>query len=745
MENYIDFLDKYIISIPPIQRDYVQGLDKNSEKRDAFIKNIFTKLLKGESLNLRFIYGTSYNNSEGDKPYFTPIDGQQRITTLVLTIWLVTRCLEKQGKTFSNPVKAMNYSTRNSTKLFINHLLNSEYPDLKEGEKLSDWYRNVPNWFAKSWENDPSITAMLEILDKLDDEFRKYTPEKQEQLAKKLTEGSSIIFDFLDMEKYGFTEDLYVKMNARGKHLTEFENWKAEFYGFLKERYGSDKAEEFSNLVEGNWTNLYWNYAISEWKEDDKEYPRIDEYFMRFYSFITEMLYLTHTDLEKLAKEKEIDVSEVSAEDPDNNFEVIYNKEENIDLLFNAINAFCQIQTKHKEIKNYFEDLLIPKFNPQKIYDKRVSIFTENVSLFDILIKGGTVTLAYKALLYALIKRIIAFPGESIDDTINYIRVIWGVILSYNQRLAKTLTLDFNFRVENMKEVNEAVDEINKKDVFTALQTSRLSILKDEQEKSKYRELEKYDAVCVFSNLSELKGVFRNVWHLLDNNPSQDAVDKMLKFLNEKDDSKVTRLVSCGFNGAHPKSGSYHFFGVAGHWDYVLSADYGSNKTKQASVLEDVIDGKGQPKQYSSDTFEYYYLKYPEFRNSSISWKDERKNYFYIESPFKVWALAKISSSPMGGYNCCPYAYTVVVKSERTKDLGLGQYSWWSNHGTFWSDKLGFQMECVENGWKFTIFDKELWEQYPKASLFSAFIDSVIPDAPEKDRIETAVEFLKRF
>lgn len=748
-ENYMNFLEKYVLSIPPIQRDYVQGSDVNREKRDKFIDAILERLKEGIPLNLRFIYGSSYSDGKDGKPYFTPVDGQQRLTTLVLTIWLVTRYMEKKDPTllYSLPIKEMNYSTRTSAKDFLNNLLATPYPSLEEGEKISDWVRKVPAWYVKSWEKDPSVEAMLDFLDKVDEKFKKFSDGDKQEIVKNLydPEKELIIFDFLDMDEYKFNEDLYVKMNARGKHLTDFENWKAEFFGFLKSAYGESKANEFSALIEGDWTNLFWLYAVGDKDLDveSDEYPRIDEYFMRFYDFITEMLYLSDSDLKAKAKQWEVDITKVADIDPDNKFDVIYKNPKNLEFLFNALNAFYLLATKNnvkdkKNIANLFEDLLLPSFDPSEPYDPKVNIMGE-VNLFENLINGKEVILAHRILLYLLIKRLIDFSVEPKDERLKYLRTSWGLLLRYNQRIARSLSVDYNLRAEDIREINQAVDEFNKIDVFAALKVTVSNLLADERKKAELESKGKYDAVCLFSNLPELRGVFRNFWNILENNTWEGACKKMIDFLNENDESKVMDLIECGFDGAHPHSGNYHFYGVKGHWDYVLSANYDSNKQNLPNILEEKIDGTASPQSYGADTFQYYFLKYEEFRNSSPN------NYFYIESPFKVWALKRISASPRGGYNSCPYAFTVVKKSEKSTELKLEQWSYWSSHGSFWSKSLGFEMECVEKGWLFKIHDQVLWDAYPGASKFTQYVNQIIPDEEGKDRIETALDFLKKF
>ena len=79
----IEFLKKNIISIPKIQRDYIQGQNspRNNAVKEEFLKDIKQKFENDLEMNMDFIYGTLNNN------IFTPLDGQQRLTTLFLLHW----------------------------------------------------------------------------------------------------------------------------------------------------------------------------------------------------------------------------------------------------------------------------------------------------------------------------------------------------------------------------------------------------------------------------------------------------------------------------------------------------------------------------------------------------------------------------------------------------------------------------------------------------------------------------------
>ena len=69
-------------------------------------------------------------------------------------------------------------------------------------------------------------------------------------------------------------------MNARGKLLSSFENFKASFQKRVnEEKWDSDKGftDTFALKVDSEWTDLFWTH---------KKNNRIDEAFMRFISTI---------------------------------------------------------------------------------------------------------------------------------------------------------------------------------------------------------------------------------------------------------------------------------------------------------------------------------------------------------------------------------------------------------------------------------------------------------------------------
>ncbi len=79
----------------------------------------------------------------------------------------------------------------------------------------------------------------------------------------------------------GLTDDLYIKMNSRGKPLTAFENFKAHFEDMLTTAHPKEKIKYFADKVDTAWSDTLWPYRGEDNLIDDK--------FMRYFRFVTEV------------------------------------------------------------------------------------------------------------------------------------------------------------------------------------------------------------------------------------------------------------------------------------------------------------------------------------------------------------------------------------------------------------------------------------------------------------------------
>jgi hypothetical protein len=287
-QNYTfwELINEFHIEIPIIQRDYAQGRKGNKTEniRLEFVKVLRDALLpNANKLHLNFVYGKVSNDR------FVPLDGQQRLTTLFLLHWYLAKMTGGDKTILTN----FSYQTRPSSKDFCQALIN-EPLTLFEDKKLSEAIKDT-SWFFNYWEKDPTVTAMLNMLDTIQLALKKDSKEDLAQYWNILTEEKQIHFEFLDLEKFNLTDELYVKMNARGKELSPFENFKAWLMEFVEnpenkiiiseENKENKENKDWKDKLDTTWANLFWN------NKGDGIFT-IDQAYMNFFRNVFQILYV---------------------------------------------------------------------------------------------------------------------------------------------------------------------------------------------------------------------------------------------------------------------------------------------------------------------------------------------------------------------------------------------------------------------------------------------------------------------
>jgi len=262
------------IEIPIIQRDYAQGRKKVINIRDQFVNTLFDHLIKEEPLHLDFIYGNILSSQEK----FIPLDGQQRLTTLFLLHWFTSK-FENKFASFLEIIRDENgsrftYETRQSSREFCDALVNNSF-NLDNDETISEQLRNF-NWYFESWDNDPTVASMLVMLDTI----QKIHKERDlPELFEKLIGANELItFQFIELADHGLTDDLYIKMNARGKPLTDFENFKAKFEKILQDNPVWEKGKflkVYHEKMDKSWTDFMWKYRDPKSNTFDKAFMNL--------------------------------------------------------------------------------------------------------------------------------------------------------------------------------------------------------------------------------------------------------------------------------------------------------------------------------------------------------------------------------------------------------------------------------------------------------------------------------------
>lgn len=80
-----------------------------------------------------------------------------------------------------------------------------------------------------------------------------------------LVNRKNIVFYLLILENFGLSDDLYIKMNARGRLLTPFENFKAEIQDkAIKENWESSKEEKEKYLSSASISSTFAREQVKE-------------------------------------------------------------------------------------------------------------------------------------------------------------------------------------------------------------------------------------------------------------------------------------------------------------------------------------------------------------------------------------------------------------------------------------------------------------------------------------------------
>lgn len=276
--NFSELLERHgRIRVPLIQRDYAQGRIDQTEVREEFLLALEGALLlppesKELPLNLDFIYGSV----EGESPSsFQPLDGQQRLTTLFLLHWYLAwrdECsVAFRDLCSDGTVSKFSYQVRPSCKEFFDALVlftPSETPD--HVRQVSAMLQDQ-SWYFRSWRLDPTIQSTLVMLDAIHSRF-----QSKFGLYSRLTNTAqpAITFQLLDLRNFGLSDDLYIKMNARGKPLTPFETFKARYEKILRELFpngtqlidGQDVSipDYFARRMDTRWADFFWPHRDTE-------------------------------------------------------------------------------------------------------------------------------------------------------------------------------------------------------------------------------------------------------------------------------------------------------------------------------------------------------------------------------------------------------------------------------------------------------------------------------------------------
>lgn len=662
-EKSNEFLDKYKIEIPIIQRDYVQGADLWKSKRDAFVDRLLKALSSGEQIILDFIYGTTSNSEK----FFIPLDGQQRLTTLNLLGWVLIQH-ELSSEDISDEYRAklsdwrkilgLKYETRASSTEFCDHLFGTDvpfYPMLSTAVKNCIWY-------AERWDYDPTIVAMLQMIDAISTKLSTLANSFD---ISKMTElfftDSPIRFEVQNISKNTGIDDLYIKINARGKQLTDFEHFKVKFISLLAEKHPHSKynglsyKDYFEQRIENEWCNLLWNYAIADYDDKATAYPRIDEYFMRLFNIVTD--YIWQYKLHKECKNEEIE-SAIA----------VYAHRSAVEQLFRVLDAMLTIAHTQQDkspkdaIDSFFNKLLfstLEEKNDTIKTEQRVNIFaekSEHINLFKTLICEVNMEIRRALLFLGIVEYVHKYGVSDHDRLQEFVRVWWAfIMLTKRQRLAEGYAVRANINLkDDGKEFVDALRQLlTSPDVY---QCTGLPTVQHLTNRQFYNVPNRY--------VNDVIPLLNHPWFLYDIHMLNDVLSDakfaagkvydsfFCEFVAKANTERITKLIDGGYVGTKVKNNSVTY-GIIRNWSYIFTDDRSSTATAICNVIR---NAPAQPISGANQELTQFVHDYCDKLNAHAN----QFAAFIIDSPYQVFSVEKSRGFSKKGYRTEPYAFMVA-------------------------------------------------------------------------------------
>lgn len=475
--TFMDIISQHRVEIPVIQRDYAQGRKSNRVDpiRKKFVKELIESIKdNSEPMHLDFIYGridsknqklifeknkeaienillavkgyadqcnidfdpkinipNTINESNNSK--FIPLDGQQRLTTLYLLHWYILKRIKFENKEkILFQLKGFSYKTRNSTKEFCEFLIKTASHLDFENDKPISKVITESLAFLDIWEKDPSVQGMLTMLDEIDTLLKQEDDASFSAYWKNLENGRRLTFDFLDLDEYEQTDELYVKMNARGKQLTDFEHFKSWLHEYIKSNKLKILEEKWSDCIDTKWLDLFWkNKPENIFNVDATIYNCIKSINLYEYIAITKKELSVEDEQNETIINRDL-IRKINEKNEDKNFISIAEYEESgffsyksLNFTFSSLNKLSSINLTelHKILK---EITAFPFMEKQNKEDKLPFIYlseNQNPSLPERVFY-------YSFLLFINQDSIELTKSETLENLKNWMRICRNIIFN---------------------------------------------------------------------------------------------------------------------------------------------------------------------------------------------------------------------------------------------------------------------------------------------------------------------------
>lgn len=759
--TFWNLLEKYPLQVPPIQRDYAQGRtdSKTTLIREKLVTALREALTEPRPLRLDFVYGSLPEDT------FVPLDGQQRLTTLFLLHWYLAYSGQQLGAVRER-LGRFGYATRSSSRAFCRELVAWEPTGLPDaGQKLSERVQDAA-WFQPAWLFDPTVQGMLTMLDELALQFGPTSG----LLDRLRAADCPVDFYFLDMDKVALTDDLYLKMNARGKALTNFENWRAAFDLYLQRQHPKqpDFQADFGAKLDGKWLDFFWDYR-------DKETALTDRAAENTFGYLTRMLGYGVTLEEK--EQLSLQPMRGAFVLPFSLFEQVYAAQEQVEFLFGALDFLARLGKELQGADGWLGTLL----TEAPTLDGRVRLFgEEKLDLVRQVLEKPEPTIKAQVMLMAIVAYGVARGTATLDisDLRDLVRVVRNILERERQQNDTAINPNMRYGrlpvlVPVVRRLAEAV--ATQGNTYAVLKTQGEQLLagltgnvrSHEQQKALLL-IEREEQKAALQQLEDMP-VLRGDLHNLPLTDSTVELAAIVEVVTELWSGKVAQEAIIGawlargeywVYGGGTGWGGKSFFGNKRNWYTLLAAD----EKKVADTLPDFLAAYQHAEGATPEErlgalrdewlatapkekgWRYYFVAYPEMTHES-------RAYYAGDGEYDLHLL---EGDNLKARHINPYVRTVLRRG-LIDDLVQDEDSSWVNDKyptpllveplpTLPAGVNGPKLYCEEGGWRLELAAgcqlptalEELYALQPDAEG-----QRWLQTTPEQDRIERVEAFVR--
>ena len=481
--------------IPEIQRDYVWG------NNETVVKRFFNNIKNNKKLDIGFFYSYKiYDDS------YALIDGQQRITTLILLYWYLN--IEKEK------LQNFKFKVRENCNNFLIRLLKSNKNDIENSIQnsqlnLSEKIKNS-SWYLSIWNDDPTIKSMLKSLDIIN----KFIEENKEYDIK--NNINNITFTCLEHNNRDI-ETKYVLLNSRGATLTLEEQLKPIL---IEDIIDIQTKNEWLEKWDKDWQDILWECRYDN-IYDNKYIWNAVLYWVRDI-FVIEKTICKKENIKKDLNNLDFEYDLISISGNEN-------KKYVLDILDWVIPTLNYINKNIEDIKKVYE--------------------TENYNDLEWILKGKidskySLEHSYKVMIYSVLFLFKEQKEENISELdLEKIRIFRNLVLNTNIDSSNIYNA-----ISSLKKLSKA-DSIEK---LKELLSKSLTAINNEQRKEELLKLKIFDEYPNYKNIildmekSKLfNGKIKNIFILMLSNSTYDIIELYNKntiFTNENIESLFNHL-----------------------------------------------------------------------------------------------------------------------------------------------------------------------------------------------------------